>query len=96
MGRTCGEPDEIELTPMGVTLNGSGHVHDRVHALRGLAGECRPPHQPRVRVNATVPRGHRRLSFRNARYSFFPAVPKYTGVRGDRSVLYMCPAVIML
>ena len=24
MGRTCGEPDEIELTPMGVKLNGSG------------------------------------------------------------------------
>jgi len=26
MGRTCGEPDEIELTPMGVKLNGSGRV----------------------------------------------------------------------
>ena len=26
MGRTCGEPDEIELTPMGVELNGSGRV----------------------------------------------------------------------
>ena len=24
--RTCGEPDEIGLTPMGVKLNGSGHV----------------------------------------------------------------------
>ncbi len=23
MGRTCGEPDEIELTAMGVKLNGS-------------------------------------------------------------------------
>ena len=27
MGRTCGEPDEIELTPMGVKLNGSRRVH---------------------------------------------------------------------
>ena len=27
MGRTCGEPDEIELTAMGVKLNGSGRVH---------------------------------------------------------------------
>ena len=26
MGRTCGEPDEIELTPMGVELNGSRRV----------------------------------------------------------------------
>ena len=26
MGRTCGEPDEIELTPMGVELNGLGRV----------------------------------------------------------------------
>ena len=24
MGHTCGEPNEIELTPMGVGLNGSG------------------------------------------------------------------------
>ena len=26
MGRTCGEPDEIGLTPMGVKLNGSRRV----------------------------------------------------------------------
>ena len=25
--RTCGEPDEAELTPIGVNLNGSGRVH---------------------------------------------------------------------
>ena len=29
MGRTCGEPDEIELTPMEVKLNGSGRVRPR-------------------------------------------------------------------
>ena len=29
MGRTCGEPDEIELAPMGVKLNGSRRVHCR-------------------------------------------------------------------
>ena len=28
MGRTCGEPNEIELTPIGVKLNGSRLVHD--------------------------------------------------------------------
>ena len=28
--RTCGEPDEIGSTPMGVALNGSGRVHGRV------------------------------------------------------------------
>ena len=27
MGRTCGEPDEIGPTPMGVKLNGLGRVH---------------------------------------------------------------------
>ena len=26
-GRTCGEPDGIELTAIGVELNGSGRVH---------------------------------------------------------------------
>ena len=26
---TCGEPDEIGLTPMGVKLNGSGRVHSQ-------------------------------------------------------------------
>ena len=26
MGRTCGEPNEIELTPIGVKLNGSRRV----------------------------------------------------------------------
>ena len=36
MGRTCGEPDEIELTPMGVRLNGSG----RVHADNGVVAEA--------------------------------------------------------
>ena len=28
MGRTCGEPDEIGLSPMGVKLNSSGRVPD--------------------------------------------------------------------
>ena len=28
MGRTCGEPDGIELTAIGVKLNGSRHVPD--------------------------------------------------------------------
>ena len=28
MGRTCGEPDEIGLTAVGVKLNGSRGVHD--------------------------------------------------------------------
>ena len=30
MGRTCGEPDEIGLTAMGVTLNGFWDVPHRV------------------------------------------------------------------
>ena len=35
MGRTCGEPDEIGYTPMGVELNGSRHVRllDLVHRV---------------------------------------------------------------
>ena len=32
--RTCGEPGEIELTPMGVKLNGSLRVHRSVGVLR--------------------------------------------------------------
>ena len=35
MGRTCGEPDEIGLTAMGVELNGSGRVHHRAGLRRG-------------------------------------------------------------
>ena len=40
-GRTCGEPDVIGLTPMGVILNGSGRVpfHEVVHGK-----ERAPPH----------------------------------------------------
>ena len=33
MGRTRGEPNEIELTPIGVRLNGSGHVHLAVGSM---------------------------------------------------------------
>ena len=36
MGRTCGEPDEIGLTPMGVELNGSGRVR---HPGRHVTGD---------------------------------------------------------
>ena len=55
MGRTCGEPDEIELTAMGVKLNGSrcrprparrrrqrpGHDQHEQRRLRGAAGLAR-------------------------------------------------------
>ena len=37
MGRACGEPDEIELTAMGVELNGLG----RVRRLPREEGEVR-------------------------------------------------------
>ena len=37
--RTCGEPDEIELTPMGVKLNGSGRVHPAPPRPLGLEKE---------------------------------------------------------
>ena len=36
MGRTCGEPDEIELAPIGVELNGSRSVRRRCGRTRGL------------------------------------------------------------
>jgi len=49
MGRTCGEPDEIELTAMGVELNGSRCRHATFFALAGgnvsateLDGQRRP------------------------------------------------------
>ena len=35
MWRTCGEPDEIGLTPMGVKLNGSGRVPPEEPPLEG-------------------------------------------------------------
>ena len=39
MGRTCGEPNEIELTAVGVKLNGSGRVQHAgaATAARGSA-----------------------------------------------------------
>ena len=39
MGRTCGEPDEIELTPMGVELNGSWRVLLAVDQVGNEGGE---------------------------------------------------------
>ena len=33
MGRTCGEPDEIELTAMGVKLNGSQVADSRLDEM---------------------------------------------------------------
>ena len=47
MGRTCGEPDEIELAPMGVQLHGSGTPPRRwvqrsgsTHSARHTPSRC--------------------------------------------------------
>ena len=50
MGRTCGEPDEIGLTPMGVKLNGQRRVRRRRRATGGtLRDTCKRKHVRRVR-----------------------------------------------
>ena len=79
---TCGEPDEIELTAMGVKLNGSRcrHHGDEHHAAvlprlplhhhpwqRYPAGAAHEAHRGRSRLHVGVPaRGARRLPNRHA------------------------------
>ena len=69
--RTCGEPNEIELTPIGVDLNGSGHVPRRLHLgyqviARGQGTEVcthAAPHTGWVRLDGQ----HKRLRERACR-----------------------------
>ena len=65
MGRTCGEPDEIELTAMGVKLNGSRRVpwhgnvvpaHVHVHP-----GEEQEPREEPARARVCVVAPHHPL-----------------------------------
>ena len=58
MGRTCGEPDEIGLTPMGVELNGPRRVHSLpgvevvVRDFGAVQVQLHHPHAGRVRHRA--------------------------------------------
>ena len=53
MGRTCGGPSEIELTPTGVELNGSRRVPDGLHRVFLEPGVCRM-RNTMARVSASV------------------------------------------
>ena len=57
---TCGEPNEIEPTPIGVTLNGSGRVREADGDARGL-------HRPDVEHRDRLAFAERRPPRRDAR-----------------------------
>ena len=64
MGRTCGEPDEIELTAMGVKLNGPRcRARRAVHVRRGgLRGVPPQPQRHRPDTRRLLPRLHDRVA----------------------------------
>ena len=46
--RTCGEPDEIELTPMGVELHGPGRVPGPASVMPLLFRKVRVPSRDKL------------------------------------------------